>query len=133
MNTGLRRVVVLGSQGYASFEAMKWITGVGASLIFLDRRGKVIFTTSPTTSGDPRLRRAQAIAITNGTALRISRELISRKLSEQERVLREQLRNQDAANLVVRFRMSYNTRRPWKLCESSKAKQLAFIGNLLPI
>src|SRR5713101_470363 len=44
----LRRVIVVGSDGFATFDAIRWITDIGASLIFLDRRGKLLFISGPT-------------------------------------------------------------------------------------
>jgi len=38
VNHNLRRVIVIGSDGFATFDAIRWITDIGASLIFLDRR-----------------------------------------------------------------------------------------------
>src|SRR5215467_12261369 len=40
VNRNLRRVVVIGSSGFATFDAIRWVSDIGASLIFLDRRGK---------------------------------------------------------------------------------------------
>src|SRR5690348_3476104 len=43
VNRNLRRVIIIGSDGFATFDAIRWITDIGASLIFLDRRGKLLF------------------------------------------------------------------------------------------
>ena len=67
---GLKRIIVIGSDGFATFDAIRWISDVGASLIFLDRTGKVIFVSGPTAPSDARLRRAQSLALGNGTALK---------------------------------------------------------------
>src|SRR5437899_356081 len=58
---GLKRITVIGSDGFATFDAIRWITDVGASLIFLDRTGKVLFASGPTAPSDARLRRAQSL------------------------------------------------------------------------
>ena len=63
----------------------------------LDRDGSVLATTGPVRSSDVRLRRAQALALQNGTALRISRELVDRKLAGQERVATHDLANESVA------------------------------------
>src|SRR6266852_7222804 len=49
---GLKRIIVIGSDGFATFDAIRWIADVGASLIFLDRTGKVIFVSGPTAPSD---------------------------------------------------------------------------------
>jgi hypothetical protein len=33
---GVKRLIVIGSDGFATFDAMRWIAFVGAALIFLD-------------------------------------------------------------------------------------------------
>jgi CRISPR-associated protein Cas1 len=100
----LKRVIVVGSDGFATFDAIRWITDIGASLVFLDRRGKLLFASTPTASSDVRLRRAQSLALANGTALKISRELISQKLDGQAAIVRDMLDNSVAADAILRFR-----------------------------
>src|ERR1700734_3251278 len=63
---GLRRLVVIGSDGFVSFGALRWLADQDASLVTLDRLGKVLFTLGPVSSSDSRLRRAQALAHTSG-------------------------------------------------------------------
>src|SRR5713101_4446964 len=38
---GLRRLVCISDDGYVSLSALTWLSGIGASFILLDRRGKV--------------------------------------------------------------------------------------------
>src|ERR1700729_1982395 len=47
VNHGLRRLVMIGSDGFISLEALRWISSVGASFLNLDRRGKLLFVTGP--------------------------------------------------------------------------------------
>ncbi|WP_183981093.1 CRISPR-associated endonuclease Cas1 [Tunturiibacter gelidoferens] len=56
---------------------------------------------SPVHSSDVRLRRAQALALQNGTALTISRELRDRKLAAQERAVKNGFCSESAA-LAIR-------------------------------
>src|SRR6266566_3557324 len=72
----LRRVILLSSDGYISLEALRFITDVGASLSLIDKRGQALMVCSPVAPSDSTLRRAQSLAITNGTALRLSKEII---------------------------------------------------------
>src|SRR2546426_6730781 len=81
---GLRRVVIIGSDGMVSLAALPWLADQDAAFVMLDRDGSVLVTTGPVSPSDARLRRAQALARENGTALRISRELIFSKLFGQE-------------------------------------------------
>ncbi|HWY59398.1 MAG TPA: CRISPR-associated endonuclease Cas1 [Terriglobales bacterium] len=104
VNRNLRRVIVVGSDGFATFEAIRWITDIGASLVFLDRCGKLLFASGPTAPSDARLRRAQSLAIGNGVGVEVSRSLISAKLQGQERLVRERLKDSLTAQAVATFR-----------------------------
>jgi CRISPR-associated endonuclease Cas1 len=104
VNRNLRRVIIIGSDGFATFDAIRWITDIGASLIFLDRRGKLLFASTPTAPSDVRLRRAQSLALGNGTALKSSRELISQKLEGQAAIVRDMLGNSVAEDAILRFK-----------------------------
>jgi len=94
---GLKRLVVIGSDGEVSLAALRWLADQNASFVMLDRDGSVLATTGPVRSSDVRLRRAQALAPENGVALRISRELVDRKLAGQERVAMNDLANESVA------------------------------------
>lgn len=101
---GLKRLVVIGSDGFVSLSALRWLADQNASFMMLDRDGSVLATTGPVRSSDVRLRRAQAIALQNGAAFRISRELIDRKLAGQQKVAIERLRDESTALAIQRFR-----------------------------
>src|SRR6059058_6175301 len=98
VNHRLKRLVCIGDDGFITLSALRWLSDVGASFIMLDRLGKVRVVTGPASSSETRLRRAQALAISNGTALHIAHELISVKLCGQETLLRESLHNSAAAD-----------------------------------
>lgn len=98
---GLKRLVVIGSDGIVSLTALRWLADQKASFSMLDRDGSVLFNTGPVRPSDVRLRRAQATALQNGTAFRISREIIDRKLAGQERVAKELL-GDEATTLKIR-------------------------------
>src|SRR6266852_4832188 len=101
---GLRRLVMIGSDGFITLEALHWISDVGAAFVMLDRRGKVLAVTGPVSPSDARLRRAQSLALGNGTALKISKELISQKLAGQATLVRDMLHNSATADAIARFR-----------------------------
>jgi CRISPR-associated endonuclease Cas1 len=100
----LKRIIVLGSGGFATFEALRLVADIGASLIFLDGRGKLLFASTPTAPSGVRLRRAQCLAPENGTALNISRELISQKIDGQAAIVRDMLGNPVAADAILQFK-----------------------------
>src|SRR5215469_7638047 len=88
---GLRRLVVIGSDGFVSLAALRWLADQQASFVLLERDGSVLATTGPVRPSDARLRRAQALAAQSHVGLLIARELISRKLAGQEQVARTKL------------------------------------------
>src|SRR5207302_1507919 len=101
---GLKRLVVIGSDGFVSLAALRWLADQDAAFVMLERNGKVLTVCGPVSPSDARLRRAQALAHRNGKALEISRELIRAKLEGQERVVREQLKQPTIAEVIARFR-----------------------------
>src|SRR3989454_6479435 len=101
---GLKRVVVIGSDGMISLAALRWLSDQNAAFVMLERNGKVLATTGPVRPSDAKLRRAQALAAQSEAGLRIARELISRKLAGQEQVARASLRDSLTADAIVRLR-----------------------------
>src|SRR5580658_8157279 len=85
---GLRRLVVIGSDGMVSLAALRWLADQDASFVMLERDGTVLTTTGPVRPSDARLRRAQSLAGQSGAALRIASKLIDKKLLGQEHVAR---------------------------------------------
>jgi CRISPR-associated endonuclease Cas1 len=101
VNHGIRRVVVVGSDGMASFGALRWLADQGAALAMLERDGSVLLTTGPVAASDARLRRAQACAEHSGAAVIIVRELIGEKVSRQGELVRDRLGNPDLAKVIA--------------------------------
>jgi CRISPR-associated endonuclease Cas1 len=97
----LRRLVVIGHAGTISFDALRWLSDVGAGFVQIDNDGRVIVAAGPTGLQDARLRRAQAQAFENGLGLAIARELAREKLEGQRMVL-DQLPGAEAARSAVR-------------------------------
>ncbi len=83
----LRRLVVLGHSGTISFDALQWITDIGAAFIHIDSDGRVLAAAGPTGLRDARLKRTQAKAVENGLGLTIAKELVHQKLIGQRAVL----------------------------------------------
>jgi CRISPR-associated endonuclease Cas1 len=102
VNHGLKRLVLIGSDGFITLEALRWISDQGAAFVMLDRTGKLLSVTGPVAPSDSKLRRAQSLALGNGTALKISKELISQKLAGQELLVRDMLQDSAAADAIGR-------------------------------
>src|SRR5437660_10295015 len=101
INHRLKRLVCIGNDGFITLSALRWLSDVGASFVMLDRLGKVRIVTGPTSPSETRLRRAQALALGNGTALPIARELIAAKLKGQEELVREKLKDDKTASGIA--------------------------------
>jgi CRISPR-associated endonuclease Cas1 len=103
---GLRRLVVVGSDGMVSLAALRWLADQDAAFIMLDRNGSVLVTTGPVRPSDARLRRAQSLAHGSGAALKIAIELIRQKLIAQERLVREQFQNDGSTQIIANARQA---------------------------
>jgi CRISPR-associated endonuclease Cas1 len=101
---GLRRLVVIGADGMVSLAALRWLADQDAAFVMLDRIGKVLAITGPVKPSDARLRRSQSLANESGVALSIARELISQKLTAQQRVVLKHFQNSSAAFAIVNAR-----------------------------
>jgi CRISPR-associated endonuclease Cas1 len=106
---GLRRLIVIGSDGTVSLAALRWLADQDASFVMLDRDGSVLATTGPVRPSDARLRRAQAMAGQLGVGLEIAKELISRKLAGQEEIARYKLRESATAMQIAQLRSAIAT------------------------
>ena len=106
---GLRRLVVIGSDGTVSLAALRWLADQDAAFVMLNRDGSVLATTGPVRSSDAKLRRAQALAHSSGAALRITRELIKLKLAGQEQVAGNKLLDASTAQTIARLRSEVDT------------------------
>ena len=96
--------MIIGSNGFVSLAALRWLADQDAAFVMLERDGSVLVTTGPVRSSDARLRRAQAMAIQTRAALHITRELIGQKLAGQERVARKNLLDSKTADTIAGFR-----------------------------
>jgi CRISPR-associated endonuclease Cas1 len=101
---GLKRLVVIGSDGIVSLAALRWLADQRASFVMLERDGTVLTTIGPVRPSDARLRRAQSLASQTGSALRIASKLIEKKLLGQEQVARYKLLNVKAADTISSYR-----------------------------
>ena len=97
---GLKRLVVIGSDGMVSLAAIRWLADQDCAFVMLDRLGEFLAVTGPVHPTDARLRRAQSLADESRTGLRIAVELIRQKLVAQERLAREQFQNEVSAETI---------------------------------
>ena len=91
---GLRRLIILGHSGVITLEAIRWLADVGVGYVQIDGDGRVLAAFGPHGVDQPALRRAQALAPTNDIGLNVTRTLLHRKISGQNRSL-------DALRLAV--------------------------------
>lgn len=79
----LNRVLVLGHSGFVTFEALRWLTGVGAAFVHIDNDGELVTCSAAEGTDLPALRRAQALAAGNEAGLEIARDVLGQKLAGQ--------------------------------------------------
>jgi CRISPR-associated endonuclease Cas1 len=133
---GLKRLVIIGSDGFISLAALQWLGDQDVSFLMLERDGRTLVTTGPVRPSEAKLRRAQALSHSSGAALLISLELISRKLSAQEGVARHKLLDTSTANAIARFRAelpSADSINSIRLIESQAARAYWSAWSALPI
>ena len=84
----LARLVVMGSSGNITLEAIRWLDGVGIGLVVLDSStGEIVSASTRVANDDARLRRAQALCPGTETGLTITKDLIGAKLVGQAELL----------------------------------------------
>ncbi len=133
---GLKRLVVIGSDGMISLAALRWLSDQDVAFTMLERNGKVLAVTGPVCPSDAKLRRSQALANSSGAALRIARELITQKLAAQERVARHKLLDSTTADTIARFKTELpnaDTINSIRLIESQAARVYWSAWSTLPI
>ena len=133
---GLKRLVVIGSDGMVSLAALRWLADQDASFVMLERDGSVLAATGPVRPSEAKLRRAQALAHSSGAALRIARELIHRKIAAQEQVARVKLLDISTADTIAGFGAelpSADSISTIRLIESQAARAYWSAWSTLPI
>lgn len=100
VDDSLKRLVVIGSSGMITLDAIAWLQGVGVPLINLAYDGRLVFVSSPAALTVAQLRRAQAQAADTERGLRIGRGLLVAKLEGQEALL-DMLPDGEEARLYV--------------------------------
>jgi hypothetical protein len=126
---GLRRLVVIGSDGMVTLAALRWLADQDASFVMLNRDGSVLATTGPVRSSDARLRRAQSLAHQTGAAMQIGRGLISQKLDGQERIVRDTLQDSVIADKIAFSEPNWGEPRQLRRFDSLNHKRHRLIGS----
>jgi CRISPR/Cas system-associated endonuclease Cas1 len=101
VNHRLKRLVCIGDDGFITLSALRWLSEIGASFLMLDRLGKLRVVTGPVSASEARLRRSQALAVSDGRAVPIARDLISAKLVGQETLVREKMHKAETADVIA--------------------------------
>jgi CRISPR-associated endonuclease Cas1 len=133
---GLKRLVIIGSDGFISLAALQWLADQDASFVMLQTDGTILASTGPVRPSEAKLRRAQALAHTSGAALRITRELISRKLDGQDHVAHHKLLDTSTAGTIARFKSELpaaDSISSIRLIESQAARAYWSAWSTLPI
>jgi CRISPR-associated endonuclease Cas1 len=133
---GLKRLVVIGSDGAISLAALRWLADQHAAFAMLDRDGKVLATTGPVSASDARLRRAQSLTGESETGLAIAKELISQKLVGQQRVALKYFQSSTVAFAIMAARNRLATAESSEAilrCEADGAQAYWKAWHTLPI
>jgi CRISPR-associated protein Cas1 len=88
----LARLVIVGATGSLSLEVLRWCAGAGpVQVVVLDPFDGTVLSTSGGggVANDPRIRRAQSLAMGTETGLEIARFLITTKLSGERQIATE--------------------------------------------
>jgi CRISPR-associated endonuclease Cas1 len=102
---GLSRLVVLSSAGTVGLDALRWCAGGGIGVVVLDPfGGELHLTSGGVGNDDPRLRRAQALAMATPAGFEATRYLIACKLAGQASVAKSRLSQPGAADTIIRLR-----------------------------
>ena len=84
---GLRRVVVLGSTGSLTLDALHWCSRLGIGVVVVAPDGSARLASTPRVTDDARLRRTQALAASQPVGLDIARYLLADKVRGQAQVV----------------------------------------------
>jgi CRISPR-associated protein Cas1 len=97
---GLRRLVILDAAGIISLDAVRWCASLGVGVVVLGRDGAVELASTPRMTDDARLRRTQALALSEPYGLEVARWLISRKLIGQAGLVLRRFGEGETAEMI---------------------------------
>jgi CRISPR-associated endonuclease Cas1 len=96
----LRRLVLIGRDGYVTLGALRFLRDAKAALVHIETDGRIIATSIADGPDLAALRRAQALAATGPAGVEITRELLAAKVSGQRALLEELLGGRNSVELV---------------------------------
>ncbi|MEX0983921.1 MAG: CRISPR-associated endonuclease Cas1 [Actinomycetota bacterium] len=102
----LKRLIVFGTGGYATWEALSWLDGVGASFICMKTDGTPIAGSARPGPDQAALRRAQARSDESDVGIQIAQLLLMRKVEGQASVMESLPRSE-----ITRSRLDRETGR----------------------
>jgi len=98
---GLTRLVVLGTTGTVSLDALTWCRRLGVGIVMLAPDGSPVLESTPRMTDDARIRRVQAQAPDLPVGIDLARSLIADKLLGQARLLTARLDAEDASSTIL--------------------------------
>ena len=97
---GLRRVVLLASTGMVTLDALHWCSRLGVGVVVLAPDGTARLASTPGLTDDARLRRTQALALSEPYGLDVARFLIGRKLTGQAALVLRRFSEDETAETI---------------------------------
>jgi CRISPR-associated endonuclease Cas1 len=97
---GLRRVVIMGTTGTVSIDALHWCSRLGIGVIVLAHDGTVQLASTPRLTDDARLRRTQALAPFEPYGRDVARWLMSRKIVGQGKLVHHHFGDDETAETI---------------------------------
>jgi len=98
---GMSRLVLLGTTGFVSLEALNWCRRLGVGVVMFAPDGSPVLSSTPRMTDDARLRRMQAKASDEPIGLDLARWLLIRKLTAQAQLLASRFDDHDAACTIA--------------------------------
>lgn len=98
---GLRRLVVIGSAGFVTLDALTWCRRLGIGVVVLAPDGTASLASTPRMTDDARLRRVQALAPDLPVGIDLARSLMTDKLVGQAKVLTGHFGAHDEASTIA--------------------------------
>ena len=83
----ISRILIHGHTGSVTLDAFRWMNDCDISFVHIDSEGTLLAASVPQALNRPRVMRAQVLAMENGIALDIMRDVFSQKLRGQIEVL----------------------------------------------
>lgn len=98
---GISRLVVLGTTGSVSLDALNWCRRLGVGVVMLAPDGSPVLSSTPRMTDDARLRRVLARAPDEPIGLDLARWLLTRKLNAQAKLLASRFDDHDTACTIA--------------------------------